>query len=321
MSLVQINKEDFLKLGSKVVVITGATTGIGAAVVTKLADLGAKVVFGDIKEPEEAPASKHVTFVRTDVTSYAEVLNLFKEAWRLYGRIDYAISNAGLVEIGQLFATGGGDTDDDDAVIEEAPPTLVMDVNLKGSVFFTRVAVHYLRKSLARHRDHGGSGSQTDACIVLVGSVASLGEFPGLFQYSATKQGIMGLFRSTKEYLLETEGIRVNVVLPNSTRTTMVEGIIGLYEAMGLPTNEPGDVADTFLHALSSEINGEALYVTGAKTYEVEKSLTKVKGDWLGQTLYDELLACQRALGSGGDWTNRKGGKVADFDDHGVLNS
>ncbi|KAK8087809.1 oxidoreductase-short chain dehydrogenase [Apiospora hydei] len=189
---------------------TGATTGIGEATVAKLA---AKVVFGDIKAPEQPPGSDHVTFVHTDVTSYASVLNLFKQAWQLHGRIDYAISNAAVVETGKLFATGN-----DDSAIEEPPPTLVLDINLKGSVFFTRVAVHFLRKSLARHREATGDAAQKDASILLVGSIASLGEFPGLFQYSATKQGIMGLFRSTKNYLPETEGIRVNAVLPNSTR-------------------------------------------------------------------------------------------------------
>ncbi|KAK6863723.1 Short-chain dehydrogenase/reductase ascJ [Apiospora arundinis] len=313
MSLVQINKEAFSNLESKVIVITGGTTGIGAAAVTKLAvDLGAKVVFGDIKAPENPPDSSHVTFVRTDVTSYASVLNLFKQAWQLHGRVDYAIPNAGLAEVGKLFATG-----DDDAAIEEAPPTMVLDVNLKGTIFFMRVAVHFLRKSLARHRDSGGGGNdkpQKDACLLLVSSIASLGEFPGLFQYCATKQGVMGLFRSTKDHLLETEGIRVNAVLPNSTRTTMVAGIIGLYNAMGLATNEPEDVADTFLHALASDINGEALYVTGGKTYEVEKALTRVKGDWLGQAVYDELLACQQVLGSGDKWTDRKGGNLDDYE-------
>ncbi|KAK6841147.1 Short-chain dehydrogenase/reductase ATR7 [Apiospora arundinis] len=118
MSLVEINKVAFSNLESKVVVITGGTTGIGAAVITKLAvDLGAEVVFGDIKAPENPPELSHVTFVRTDVTSYASVLNLFKQAWQIHGRVDYAISNAGLAEVGKLFATG-----DDDAAIEEAPP-------------------------------------------------------------------------------------------------------------------------------------------------------------------------------------------------------
>ncbi|KAK8055002.1 hypothetical protein PG993_000229 [Apiospora rasikravindrae] len=304
MSVVQIDTEAFSSLERKVVVITGATTGIGAATVTKLAGLGASVVFGDIKAPEQPPASNHVTFVHTDVASYASVLNLFKQAWQLHGRIDYAISNAAVVETGKLFATG-----DDDAAIEEPPPSLALDINLKGSVFFTRVAVHYLRKSLAHHRDANGDTAQEDASIVLVGSIASLGEFPGLFQYSATKQGIMGLFRSTKDYLQETEGIRVNAVLPNSTRTQMVAGVIDLYDANGLPSNDPEDVADAFLHALSSRISGEALYVTGAKTYEVEKSLTRVKGAWLGQELYDELLGCQRALGRGDNWTKGKGGE------------
>ncbi|KAK8021702.1 hypothetical protein PG990_006840 [Apiospora arundinis] len=305
MSLVQINKEAFSNLES-------GTTGIGAAAVTKLADLGAKVVFGDIKAPENPLRSSHVTFVRTDVTSYASVLNLFKQAWQIHGRVDYAISNAGVTEVGKLFATG-----DDDAAIEEAPPALVLDVNLKGTVFFTRVAVHFLRKSLARHRQGGDDGSgkpQKDACLLLVSSIATLGEFPGLFQYCAAKQGVMGLFRSTKDHLLETEGIRVNAVLPNSTRTTMVDGIIGLYNARGLASNEPEDVADTFLHALASDINAEALYVTGSKTYEVEKALTRVKGDWLGQAVYDELLACQEVLGSGDKWTDRKGGNLDDYE-------
>ncbi|KAK7941394.1 uncharacterized protein PG986_013781 [Apiospora aurea] len=286
MALVQIDTDAFSSLKDKVVVITGATTGIGAATVTKLADLGAKVVFGDIKAPEQPPGSDHVTFVHTDVTSYASVLNLFKQAWQLHGRIDYAISNAAVVETGKLFATG-----DDDGAIEEPP------ANASLGLFFTRVAVHFLRKSLARHREATGDAAQKDASIVLVGSIASLGEFPGLFQYSATKQGVMGLFRSTKNYLPETEGIRVNAVLPNSTRTKMVAGVIDLYDANGLPSNDPEDVADTFLHALSSRVSGEALYVSGARTYEVEKTLARVKGAWLGQELYDELLACQRALG------------------------
>ncbi|KAK8043721.1 short chain dehydrogenase, partial [Apiospora phragmitis] len=197
---------------------------------------------------------------------------------------------------------------------------------------------HFLRKSLVRHR--GGDGdpaAQKDASLVLVGSIASLGEFPGLFQYSATKQGIMGLFRSTKNLLLRPRasvsmrccltrlvsspqtpnsyGCRYGALSSHnlSLGTKMVAGIIAMYEADGLPSNEPEDVADTFLHTLSSRINGEALYVTGAKTYEVEKSLTRVKGKWLGEALYDELLACQRALGSGDNWTNEKAKEANEY--------
>ncbi|OTA99810.1 hypothetical protein M426DRAFT_324795 [Hypoxylon sp. CI-4A] len=310
MSLVNISHKSFAGLKDKVIVLTGGSNGIGAVVIAQLADVGAKVVFGDIKAPESAHNSASVTYVKTDVTAYESVLNLFKTAWSKYGRIDHAISNAGLVEIGQLFATG-----EDDANIEEPPPTMVLDVNLKGTLFFTRVAVHFLRKSLAAHKD-----AQKDASILLVSSVAGFGEFPGLFQYSASKHGVLGLFRSTRSFLLSTEGIRINTVLPNMTRTQMVSGVIALYESLGVPCNEPSDVSNTFLHALASDANGEAIYVSGTKTYEIEKKLDTVRSDWLGQGVYDELVAGQTALGGGGNWTKRKGGSKEDYDNGELKN-
>lgn len=145
--------------------------------------------------------------MKTDVTNYGAVLALFRKAFALHSRIDHAISNAGVVEIGSLFDTGV--TDDK---IEEEPTTLVLDVNLKGTIFFSRIAVHFLRKSLAQNKD-----AQKDASLTLVSSVAGFGDWPGLFVYSASKHGVMGLFRSTKNFLLPSEGIRVNAVLPNMT--------------------------------------------------------------------------------------------------------
>lgn len=162
-----------------------------------------------MKSPDPAPAGDGFTFVHTDVAKYDAVVNLFSTAYATHGRIDHAISNAGLVEIGELFATG-----DSDDSIREPPPTAVLDVNLKGTLFFTRVAVHYLRRSLVRN-----ASTQKDASLVLVSSVAGFGNWPGLFQYSASKHGVMGLFHSAKDFLYGTEGIRINVVLPNMTGT------------------------------------------------------------------------------------------------------
>jgi NAD(P)-dependent dehydrogenase (short-subunit alcohol dehydrogenase family) len=126
---------------------------------------GAKVVLGDVKALEPAPADNNFAFVNTEVTQYDSVVNLFSTAFATHGRIDHAISNAGIVEVGQLFATG----DSDDA-IKEPPSTAVLDVNLKGTVFVARVAVHYLRSSLAQN-----TSSQKDASILLVSSVAGFG--------------------------------------------------------------------------------------------------------------------------------------------------
>lgn len=69
-------------------------------------------------------------------------------------------------------------------------------MNLKGTIFVTTVAVHYLHRSLKKNGD-----MQKDATIVLVSSVAGFGNWPGLFQYSASKHGVMGLSYNTKEFL------------------------------------------------------------------------------------------------------------------------
>ena len=78
----------------------------------------------------------------------------------------------------------------------------------------------------------------------------------------------------------------------------MVTGVIAAYKANGVPINEPKDVAATFLHSTSNDANGKAFYVSGGKTYEIEKSLDDVKPQWLGQSLFDELMAGQQALGA-----------------------
>lgn len=77
----------------------------------------------------------------------------------------------------------------------------------------------------------------------------------------------------------------------------MVTSVIALYESLAVPCNDPEDVSNAMLHALATEANGEALYVSGTKTYEIEKSLELVKPDWLGENVYRELLAGQTALG------------------------
>lgn len=271
-----------------------------------LAAIGAHVVFGDIRPPSTPSPSPRVTFVPTDVAQYGDVLNLFREGWRRHGRVDHGIANAAVTETGQLFATGA-----DDSAIEEAPPAAVLDVNARGAVFFARVAVHYLRKSRAARQG-------ADASLLLVSSVAAINDSPGLFQYSASKHGVMGLFRSAHKYLWATEGIRVNVVLPNLTSgrlatpfprgrdmqltdeppgTQMAAGVVAQHDAMGITSNEPRDVAHVFLHALTSGAHGESLYVSGGRTYEIEKKLEAVKPEWLGRPAYEELLACTEALG------------------------
>ena len=169
------------------------------------------MVFGDLNEEAGealASTSRNLHFVKTNVTDYASVLSLFKKAYSLHSRIDHAISIAGIIELGTIFDTGL-----DDAAIEKAPSTAVLDVNLTGSFYFTRVAIHYLRKS-----KEASNGSQQDGSLVLVSSTAGFHNYNGLAGYSASKHGIMGLLRSTKNLFWHTDKIRVNAVQPNSVR-------------------------------------------------------------------------------------------------------
>jgi hypothetical protein len=133
MAAIVLKEETLKSLCGKVVVISGLETliypplprkglvliqspgsakGIGASTVSQLHAAGAKVIHGDWDEE----ASKHDTqlstsstsggetqFVKTDVTNYDSVMNLFDTAWKKYARVDIAICNAGIQESGNWF--------------------------------------------------------------------------------------------------------------------------------------------------------------------------------------------------------------------------
>ncbi|KAL7273935.1 hypothetical protein RUND412_003182 [Rhizina undulata] len=306
MTEISINKQNFPSLKGKVVVITGGATGIGATTISLLHDLGAHVVMGDTNsaaaEALVAPM-KNVHFIKTDVTDYKSVHALFQKAYSLHNRIDVAISNAGLVEIGNVF-----DPDLTEENIAKEPLMLVLDVNLKGTIYFSRLAVFYLRKSKAENP--GGENGR----LVLVSSAAGFGEYPGLVLYSASKHGVLGLYRSVKNYLQPSNGIKMNVICPDMTDTQMVTGVIALYKAAGIPVNRPEDVAESILHLSSSDVHGQIVYVANGKSYEIGGPYAEAEKYWLGEELGKKRKDGKAALGSGANWTKRKGGSVDDYE-------
>ncbi|KAK5163803.1 uncharacterized protein LTR77_010477 [Saxophila tyrrhenica] len=93
------SEETFTTLKDKVVVITGGSTGIGAATVKLLATAGATVVIGDVnKQAAEQLCQQHegVSFAQCDVTKYDDIYDLFKTALEKHGRVDHAVSSAGI---------------------------------------------------------------------------------------------------------------------------------------------------------------------------------------------------------------------------------
>lgn len=78
----------------------GGSSGIGLATVDLLLSLGASVVNGDLQAPAKLPETEAYKFVKTNVTSWSDLNNLFKEAKKHYGRVDSALANAGIAPLG-----------------------------------------------------------------------------------------------------------------------------------------------------------------------------------------------------------------------------
>jgi NAD(P)-dependent dehydrogenase (short-subunit alcohol dehydrogenase family) len=212
-------------LKNKVVVMTGGTSGIGAATVKLLLSHGAKVVFGDIAPPKDSQGD----FLRTNVTKYEDNLALFKFAFEKYGRADHAvIANAGVIEQPGWFQPDGIDS------LQQAPAEMVLDVNLRGMLYFAHIAVQYL----AAGRDGA------DKSLTLLSSQGGFKEAPSLFVYQSTKHGVLGLMRSLRSYVPDTFGVRTNAICPSMTTTQMVASIQGGWIDGGNPVNQPEDIGE-----------------------------------------------------------------------------
>jgi len=327
-------------LKDKVVVLTGGSTGIGAATVKLLHHAGATVVFGDLNtsaaeslvsslSASSAPSTPTPIFVPCDVAKYSDNVRLFKTALDTYGRVDHAVANAGLTERPGWFEPSMSLED-----VETEPDTSVLDVNLKAVLYFARIACAYLA-----HEKPKGS----DRSLTLLSSVAGFKETPGLFVYQASKHGVLGLMRSLRLYTPKTYGVRVNAVCPWMTLTGMVTGVAEAWQKAGLPANTPEDVAKIVgglaaagpgpgIRTLRSEksegesgkglegaynasgnawgeqessqgVNGRAICVEGGRGWDIEEGLSYTQSFWLGKGFSERLVEGQKVLGLGSDWS------------------
>lgn len=182
----------------KVAVVTGAGTGIGAAIVRLFAQQGCRVVLaGRRREPLEAIAREvDGIAVSTDVRSEAQVVRLFQACDRGFGRLDILVNNAG---------TGGP------TVPIEAEDMTAWDdtfaVNVRGVALCIKHAVPLLKRQ-------GGA-------IVNIASDAVLRPKAQRAAYAASKCAVVGLTQVVAQELGPVN-IRVNTVVPGATRTEML---------------------------------------------------------------------------------------------------
>lgn len=232
----------------KVVLITGAGSGLGEATAKLLAARGAAVIVADTnlesaeKVVKEINASKgKAAAISCDISKLADVEGLIPFALKTFGRLDMAVNNAGVTP--KLIDTHE---------IDPCDWAKVIDVNLTGTFYCMQAEIaHFLQ--------HGGGA------IVNMASTAGLQAHPGRAAYSASKHGIVGLTRSAAvEYA--THGIRVNAIAPGPVRTASSNGLppeviakISIKTAMnrvGVPTEVVGIIALL--------LSDEASFVTGS---------------------------------------------------------
>jgi NADP-dependent 3-hydroxy acid dehydrogenase YdfG len=154
----------------KVVVITGASSGLGEATARRLAREGAKLILGARRLERLQALAKELGLGKgdvrqTDVTEYAQVKRLVDHAVQLHGRIDVIINNAGLMPHSPLER---GKVQDWDRMI---------DVNVKGVLYGIAAALPYMKEQRSGH-------------VINVSSVAGHLVRPGSAVYAATKHAV-----------------------------------------------------------------------------------------------------------------------------------
>ncbi|HSI25522.1 MAG TPA: oxidoreductase [Methylotenera sp.] len=175
-----------------VAIVTGASTGIGAATAELLANSGYKV-YGTSRKGADANQYSY-KMITLDVNSEQSIEAALKEVVKIEGRIDLLVNNAGFG-----VAPGGAE----ESSIEQSK--MMFDTNFFGIVRMTRAVVPYMRKQ--------GKGR-----IINIGSILGLIPAPYMATYAATKHAVEG-FSESLDHELRTRGIRVSVVEPGYTNT------------------------------------------------------------------------------------------------------
>lgn len=190
-------------LDNRIAFVTGAGSGLGAAIAAQLLEAGARVVLADlagdrVKLLADAldPSHERTLSVRLDVSQEQSVQAAVALACDRFGGLDVLINNAGT---------------DVTASLEDIPVQAwrrVLDTNLLGPFMLCKAALPALKQS------DGGRGGQ----IVNVASTASVRAWPNASAYHASKWGLLGLSRALHAEL-RTAGIRVSSLIAGGMRT------------------------------------------------------------------------------------------------------
>ena len=241
-------------LEGKVAIITGGSTGIGKAIATKYRDYGADVIIANRSEDSGKAAAESVgcDFIQCDVSDAQQVQSMIEETVDMHGQLDVLVNNAGIGQVGTL----------ENMTLDEWEA--VMSINLNGTMYGTRAALPFLRK--------------TNGAVVNIASIYGLVGGPSAVAYASAKGAIVNFTRSVAVDYAK-ENVRVNSICPGFVKTPMTDPVFGdeeFYEYVHGQTPmgrvaEPEEVAGVAMFLASDE----ASYITGANI--------PVDGGWTAQ--------------------------------------
>jgi len=252
---------------NRVVIITGAGGGLGAAHARVFAAEGASVIVNDINKAaaqavvDDIIAKGGKAVVNTsDITNYADSENAVKQAIETFGDLHIVVNNAG-INRDRMFAS-----------MTEQEWDAIMSVHLKGHFCISSHAVHYWR-------DQTKAGKKVDARIINTTSGAGLQGSIGQSNYAAAKAGIAALTLNQAAELAR-YGITANAVAP-SARTGMTTAVEAMAERMKKPDDgsfdffAPENVSSLLVWLGSSQ----SAHVTG-KVFESEGGRICICDGW-----------------------------------------
>jgi len=233
------------EFADQVAIVTGAASGLGFAIATRLAADGTRVALCDLDmAPLQVAASsigEQATPFLLDVTKEAEVQQRIAEIGRQFGRIDILVNCAGVT----------GKTNVKSHEVETDDLRLVFEVNFIGSFFTSRAVLPWMLK-----RNYGR--------ILHIASIAGKEGNAGMLAYSASKSAVIGMTKVQGKEYAET-GITINALAPAVIRTSMVDAMPDeqvKYMTDKIPMKRCGTLAE-ITHIAAFIVSPGASFTTG----------------------------------------------------------
>ncbi|MFT6151552.1 MAG: 3-oxoacyl-[acyl-carrier protein] reductase [Flavobacteriales bacterium] len=241
-------------LADKVVLITGASQGIGKGIAIRCAEHGANIAFTHLSSPDKAKEVENELFAigvkakgyQSDASEFESSHKLVEDVMEDFGQIDVLVNNAGITKDGLLMRMSEQDWDD------------VLRVNLKSIFNMTKAVQRTMLK-------------QRKGSIINLSSVVGVNGNAGQSNYSASKAGMIGFTKSIAKEL-GSRNIRSNAIAPGFIATKMTakldQDVVGNW-VKEIPLKRAGtteDVADVcvFLASeMSAYVTGQTIHVCG----------------------------------------------------------